>query len=309
MNLQLTEDQSMIRETVRVFAEKELDPAIGASLLNVEDMNTASCENMIVIEKEGHVAWLVINRPQKMNAMSMAMIYGLRDAIRQLDSDNEVRVIILKGEGSCFTVGLDLKEATQELIPDDSVAGHEPLRKKILNLQDCVTVFENCRKPVIAAIHGFCYGVGLDFTSACDIRIAAKDAVFSIRETKVAIIADMGSLQRMPNIVGEGWARELALTGRDFTAVEALKMGLVTHICTDCDDLYVRAGELAREIAANSPLAVEGAKEVLNYTRDHGVEAGLEYVAHKNAVALYCEDFKEAMQAFAEKRPPVFSGK
>ena len=268
-----------------------------------------AAENLILIEKEGHVAWLVINRPQQMNALSMAMINGLRDAIRQLEADSEVRVIVLKGEGRCFTVGLDLKEATQELIPDDSVAGREQLRKKILDLQDCVTVFESCRKPVIAAIHGFCYGGGLDFTSACDIRIAAKDAVFSIRETKVAIIADMGSLQRMPNIVGEGWARELALTGRDFTAEEALQMGFITHICADLDALYAKAGELAREIAANSPVAVEGTKEVLNYTRNHGVEAGLEYVAQKNAVALYCEDFKEAIQAFAQKRPPVFTGK
>jgi enoyl-CoA hydratase/carnithine racemase len=267
-----------------------------------------TAENQILIEKEGHVAWLVINRPQQMNALSMAMINGLRDGIRQLEADSEVRVIVLKGEGTCFTVGLDLKEATQKLIPDETVTGREQLRKKILDLQDCVTVFERCRKPVIAAIHGFCYGGGLDFTTACDIRVAAKDAVFSIRETKVAIIADMGTLQRMPNIVGEGWARELALTGRDFTAEEALKMGFVTQICTDCDDLYVRAGELALEIAANSPVAVEGTKEVLNYSRDHGVEVGLEYVAQKNAVALYCEDFKEAMQAFAEKRPPVFTG-
>ena len=266
-------------------------------------------ENLVLVEKEGHVAWLVINRPQKMNALSMATINGLRDASRQLEADSEVRVIVLKGEGRCFTVGLDLKEAALELIPDDSVAGREQLRKKILDLQDCVTVFENCRKPVIAAIHGFCYGGGLDFTSACDIRVATEDAVFSIRETKVAIIADMGSLQRMPNIVGEGWTRELALTGRDFTAEEAQQMGFITHTCADRDTLYVKADELAREIAANSPLAVEGTKEVLNYTRDHGVSAGLEYVAQKNAVYLYCEDLKEAMQAFAEKRQPKFRGR
>ena len=274
--------------------------------MNVINMAT---DNTIHIEKDEHVAWLTITRSRQMNAMSMAMISGLREAIRELETDDDVRVIVLKAEGRCFSVGLDLKEAARELIPDDSVPGREELRKKILDLQDCVTVIEDCRKPVVAAIHGFCYGAGVDFISACDIRVATQDAVFAIKETKVAIIADMGSLQRMPNIVGEGWTRELALTGRDFTAEEALQMGFITHICADLDALYATAGELAREIAANSPVAVEGTKEVLNYTRNHGVEAGLEYVAQKNAVALYCEDLKEAMLAFAEKRPPVFTGK
>ena len=274
--------------------------------MNVINM---TADNTIHIEKDEHVAWLTITRSRQMNAMSMAMISGLREAIRELETDDDVRVIVLKAEGRCFSVGLDLKEAARELIPDDSVPGREELRKKILDLQDCVTVIEDCRKPVVAAIHGFCYGAGVDFISACDIRVATQDAVFAIKETKVAIIADMGSLQRMPNIVGEGWTRELALTGRDFTAEEALQMGFVTHISADLDALYATAGELAREIAANSPVAVEGTKEVLNYTRNHGVEAGLEYVAQKNAVALYCEDFKEAIQAFTEKRPPVFTGK
>jgi enoyl-CoA hydratase/carnithine racemase len=265
--------------------------------------------NTILIEKDEHVAWLAINRPSQMNAMSMAMIKGLRDAIRELESDDDVRVIVLRAEGDCFSVGLDLKEAARELIPDDSVSGREQLRNKILDLQNCVSVFERCCKPVIAAVHGLCYGAGVDFISACDIRVGTLDAVFAIKETKVAIIADMGSLQRMPNIVGEGWARELALTGRDFTAKEALQMGFITHAYADRDTLYAKANELAREIAANSPLAVEGTKEVLNYTRDHGVSAGLEYVAQKNAVALYCEDLKEVMQAFVEKRKPVFRGR
>lgn len=266
-------------------------------------------DKMVVIEREGHVAWLVINRPRQMNAMSMALFADLRDAMRRLEEDADIRAVVIRAEGRCFTVGLDLKEAAEDLIPNATVAGREHLRKKVHDLQECVTVFERCRKPVIAAIHGLCYGAGVDISSACDIRIAAKNAVFSIRETKVAIIADLGTLQRMPYIVGQGWFRELALTGRDFTAEEAFQMGFVTHICEDRDALYARAGDLAREIAANSPLAVEGTKEVINHTRDHGISAGLEYVAQKNAVVLYSDDLKEAMKAFSEKRPPVFTGR
>ncbi len=146
-----------------------------------------------------------------------------------------------------------------------------------------MTAIEKCRKPVIAAIHGHCIGGGVDLTSACDIRIAAKDAIFSIRETRIGIIADIGSLQRVPHIIGQGWFRELALTGRDWTAEEALKMGYITRLCENSQALFEQARTLAEEIASLAPLAVQGIKEVANYSRDHGIQQGLEYVAQRNA--------------------------
>jgi enoyl-CoA hydratase len=144
--------------------------------------------------------------------------------------------------------------------------------------------------------------------SACDIRLATRDAVFAIRETKMAMIADLGTLQRLPFIIGHGWFKELALTGRDFTAAEALRMGFITRICEDRDELYVEAKKLGEEIAACSPLAVQGAKEVIFFSRENGVFPGLEYVAQKNASVLPCEDLTEAFQAFMEKRKPEFKG-
>jgi enoyl-CoA hydratase len=139
--------------------------------------------------------------------------------------------------------------------------------------------------------------------------MATKDAVFSIRETRMGLIADLGTLQRLPNIIGHGWFRELALTGRDFTAQEALQMGFITRIGEDRQELYEEAKGVASQIAACPPLAVQGAKEVILYSRDHGVNAGLNYVAQKNAASLPSEDVMEAMNAFMEKRTPVFKGK
>jgi enoyl-CoA hydratase len=139
--------------------------------------------------------------------------------------------------------------------------------------------------------------------------MAAVDARFSIRETRIAIIADLGTLQRLPHIIGQGWFRDLALTGRDFTADEALRMGFITRICDDRETLFAAADALAAEIAGLAPLTVQGVKEVINFSRDNGVYPGLAYVAQKNAASLPSDDLVEAVTAFMEKRDPVFTGK
>lgn len=265
--------------------------------------------DIIKVEKKDRIAWLTLNRPKSGNAFNTALFNRLKEVVQDFDEDRDVRVVVIRGEGKNFTTGLDLKEAIQTLLTGPAVDGREQLRNKILDLQECITSVEICRKPVIAAAHGICYGAGIDLLSACDIRIACEDALFSVRETKMAIIADLGTLQRLPDIIGQGWYRELALSGRNFTAAEAAQMGFVTRICPDRESLYDEAQKLALEIAANSPLAVEGTKEVARYTRENGVRAGLEFVAQKNAVMLYSEDLKEAMRAFMEKRPPQYKGK
>jgi enoyl-CoA hydratase len=266
--------------------------------------------DLLKIERQGHIAWLTLNRPEKRNALNMAFFPKLLERITQLDKDPEVRVVVIKAEGRSFSVGMDLGEASSgDLFKVGSVADRERLRRKIIEMQEYVNIIEMCRKPVIAAVHGHCLGGGLDIITACDIRIASTDAIFSIAETRIAIIADMGTLQRLPAIIGQGWFRELALTGRFFTADEALQMGLVTRICENRDKLNEEAGKLAEEIAANSPLTVQGTKDVMNYTRDNGVYPGLEYTAQKNAAMLVSEDLREAFQAFMEKRPPKFRGR
>lgn len=253
-------------------------------------------------------AWLTLDRPEKHNAMGADFFSRLRASFERFDADPQIRAVVIRANGANFTSGLDLMDAAN-LLGDPSAVGREDLRRRILDLQASNNAIERCRKPVIAAVHGHCIGGGVDLLCACDVRIATRDAVFSIRETRLAMIADLGTLQRMPCIVGGGWFRELALTGRDFDANEALRMGFVTRLCDDRKALQAAAADLAAEISTCPPLAVQGAKEVILYSRDHGVRAGLEYVAQKNAVALHCEDLMEAAAAFFEKRPPQFKGR
>ena len=265
-------------------------------------------DSPFTVEKDGFIAWLTLNRPEKRNTMNEAFFAGLKQHFEAFDKDPDVRAVIVKAEGKSFTAGLDL----QEMGPTLQGAGADTraaLREEILRIQECFNTVEKCRKPVIAAAHSHCIGGGVDLLSASDIRLATRDAVFSIRETRIAIVADLGTLQRLPTIIGHGMFRELALTGRDFTAEDALKMGFITHLCESREDLYAKAAEIGREIAACPPLTVQGVKDVILYSRDKGVYAGLEYVAQKNAAILPSEDLIEAFQAFMEKRTPDFKGK
>ena len=265
-------------------------------------------ESFLKVEKIGHIAWLILNKPKQLNTMTLEFFQEMRRIFEAFDADTDVRVVVIRAQGKSFTAGLDLV-AAQALLGDGSAVYRDWLRRKIIELQESMTAIEKCRKPVIAAIHGHCIGGGVDLTSACDIRIAAKAAIFSIRETRIGIIADIGTLQRLPHIIGQGWFRELALTGREWTAEEALKMGYITRLCEDSQALFEEARILAEEIASLAPLAVQGIKEVVNYSRDHGIQQGLEYVAQRNAALVPNEDMMEAVAAFLEKRIPQFKGR
>jgi enoyl-CoA hydratase len=260
------------------------------------------------VEQEGFIRWLILNRPDKRNAMDEDFFRELTQAFSNFDQDPEVRVVVVRGEGKGFSAGIDLG-ALAGLVQSTSVDAREQLRFFILQGQASFTAVELCRKPVIVAVHGFCIGGGVDLSCACDIRLATRDAVFSIRETRMAMVADLGTLQRMPSIIGESWFRELALTGRDFGSEEALRMNFITRLCDDTASLVQEARKLASAIAACSPLAVQGVKDVMRFDRENGVKAGLEYVAQKNAAILISEDLMEAVNAFTEKRQPQFKGK
>ena len=263
--------------------------------------------------------WL--DRPEARNAMGPAFWDQLPRAMAELSDDDGIRAVVVAARGPHFSVGLDLK-ALGEMIPAatpgeggngggrSSMAGRaRAARAGILRMQQSVTSVADCPKPVVAAVHGYCIGGGVDVISACDIRLASSDAVFSVRETKVAIVADLGSLQRLPRIIGAGHVAELAYTGKDIDAGRAKDIGLVNEVLADHDALLEAARGLAEEIAGNSPLAVQGTKAVLRACADRSVADGLDYVATWNSGFLQSEDLVEAMSAFVEKRPPKFRGR
>ncbi len=272
---------------------------------------------MLTIEQDGHVATLWLDRPEKRNAMGPEFWNGLPGVMAELGADPEVRVVLLAGRGPAFTVGLDLyyygAKLAQGMAGDaggeTSAAGRRmALRADIKAMQASITAVADCPKPVIAVIHGWCIGGGVDLVTACDMRLASADAVFSVRETKLAIVADVGTLQRLPGIVGPGRVAELVYTGRDVPAAEAHEMGLVDHVYEDGEALHKAAGELAGQIAEKSPLIVQGAKAVLRAGEGRSVAEALDYVATWNAAMLESDDLREAMRAFLEKRPPNFTG-
>ena len=273
--------------------------------------------DVLAIEVNGHVATLWLDRPDKRNAMGPAFWSDLPRAMAAIGSDPDVRAVVVAARGPHFSVGLDLT-AMPGLIgpsgPDDGAppsmaARARSARAGILSLQAAVTSVADCPVPVIAAVHGYCIGGGVDLIAACDIRLASADAQFSVREAKVAIVADLGSLQRLPAIIGQGHVAELAYTGKDIGASRAEAIGLVNQVCPDPDGVLEAARSLAGEIADNSPLAVQGTKAVLRASADRSVAEGLEYVATWNAGFLASDDLAEAMRAFAEKRPATFTGR
>lgn len=255
------------------------------------------------------VASIELNRPERANAMELAMWTELRDAMRWLDETAQARVGVISGAGKHFTSGIDLGllAGMQAQIRDDCDGrAREKLRRLILDMQDTLSSIERCRKPVIAAIHGACVGAGIDLVTACDLRYCSADAYFSVKEIDVGLTADVGTLQRLPHIVGEGAARELAYTGRRVDGAEAKELRLVNQCYPDRDALMAAMRELAASLAAKPPLALRGCKEMITYARDHTVADGLNYVATWNAAMLLSTDLDEALAAGREKRAAKF---
>jgi enoyl-CoA hydratase len=243
--------------------------------------------------------------------MNQQMWEDIRSVFRLVDEAAEVRVAVITGRGSLFSAGIDLAMLAgvqSELGNACEGRAREKLRRWILGLQDALTSIERCRKPVIAAINGACVGGGVDLVSCCDMRYAAAGAYFQVKEIDVGMAADVGTLQRMPKLVPDGIVRELVYTGRRFDAAEARQMGFVNRVYDSPDGLRQGVAEIAAAIAAKSPLAIRGSKEMLVYARDHSVADGLNYIATWNAAMLLSADLTEAMAAAREKRPAQFMG-
>ena len=261
----------------------------------------------IAISRGGGVAHVELAREGKFNAMDHDMFEAIGEAFRSLGADPTVRAILLSGRGRHFTSGLDLQYAASQFPPsDDPGRAAEARLRHIRWLQDAFNAAEEARPPVIAAIHGGCIGAGVDLATACDIRLASADAFFQVAEVDVAITADLGTLQRLTRLIPEGVVRELVYTGRRMGAEEAERLGLVNRVEPDRDAVIAAGLELARTIAAKSPLAIAGAKMSLNYSRGRTVEEGLRHVALWNAGALVSADLTAAIQARMTKKEAKF---
>lgn len=268
------------------------------------------------LEKQSGVTEVVLTGPGKGNAMGPDFWREMPILFAELDRDEETRAIIIRGsnwrgEGGDFSYGLDLMAMAGNIgvgAPNQLAAERTKFLDKVGEMQQACDKVAICRKPVIAAINGWCIGGGLDLIAACDIRLASADAKFSLREAKIAIVADIGSLQRLPAIIGQGHTRELAFTGKDIDATRALQIGLVGDVYETPEALLEAARKMAVEIAANPPLVVQGIKQVMNYCADKSVADGLQYVAVWNSAFMQSLDLVEAITAFRERRKPDFKG-
>lgn len=261
------------------------------------------------LEVADKIARVTLNRPQALNTMNGAFWTDMIEAFDAIAADGSVRAVVLASTGKHFTAGLDLKWAAEDGLASrggETARNREALRRKVKRMQETFNVIDRCRVPVIAVVHGGCIGGGVDLVTACDIRIAAADAFFTIQEINVGIVADVGTLQRIPHLLPQGLVRELAYTGRRFAADEALRFGFVNSVHDGHEAAVEAAVAMAREIASKSPMAIAGVKQVLNHGRGRTIDDGLEYVAVWNAAMLPGEDMDVAVKAQMTRQPAEF---
>jgi enoyl-CoA hydratase len=258
---------------------------------------------------EDNVAHIKMSRPNEMNSMNKAFWKELPLLVNKIDENAMARAIVISSTGKHFSAGMDLGVfMSGDAVPMTGDPGRmgENLRRVVLQLQASLTSLEEIRIPVLVAIHGGCIGGALDLVCAADCRYATEDAYFTIKETELGMTADVGTLQRFPKLVSPGIVKELAYTGRKFTAQEAKDMGLVNAVYPDQESLIQGVLGVAKTIAKNSPLAVTGCKEMINYSRDHSVEDSLKYMATWQSGMFRPNDMMKSFAAKAQKSDAVF---
>ncbi|MBI4965946.1 MAG: enoyl-CoA hydratase/isomerase family protein [Desulfomonile tiedjei] len=271
----------------------------------------SSDRGLVTYHREDHVGFVTLNRPDKRNALNHAVWEALGAATEMAREDKEARVVLLCGAGKSFCAGLDLSpenEVISTLSGEPSAAQKMSLYKSIKHIQDIHTRFERLPQPTIGLIHGHCLGAGLELALCCDIRLCSVDTTFAMPEAKLAIITDVGGLQRLPKVVGPGHAREIAFRGHRFDAERALAINLVNDLYPDKQTLDAKGLEMAREIASNPPLAVQGAKDVFLYNETVPIDQALDYTAARSSMVMPSEDIREAISAYLQKREGNFKG-
>jgi enoyl-CoA hydratase len=271
-------------------------------------------KSLEVRRRDGGVVEVTLIGPGKGNAMGPDFWAEMPVLFRALDADEDVRAVVVTGSGANFCFGLDLAAFGSHwdtMLAEDAGLARPRTRfhDQIRTMQSALDAVAECRKPVVAAINGWCIGGGVDLIAACDVRYAGAGARFSVREVRVAMVADMGSLQRLPGIISDGHLRELVLSGKDITAARAAAIGLVNEVFESPDATLAAAREFAAQVAGNPPLVVQGIKQILDVERSARVAAGLKLVAAWNSAFLPSADLAEAMAAFAERRDPKFTGR
>jgi enoyl-CoA hydratase/carnithine racemase len=262
----------------------------------------------VVVTREGGVAHVEMTREDRFNALDHAAFEAVGGTFRTLGADPSVRAIVLSGRGRHFTAGIDLHYAAGLASNEgDPARAAEARLRNIFWLQEAFSAVEQARVPVVAAVHGGCIGAGVDLVCACDLRIVASDGYFQVAEVDVAITADLGTLQRLSYLIPGGVVRELAYTGRRMGAEEAQRFGFANRVVDGRETAIAAALELARMIAAKSPLAVAGTKMSLNHSRGRPIEEGLKQVALWNAATLASPDLGAAIEARRGKSDPGFA--
>ncbi|KZS03860.1 Delta-Delta-dienoyl-CoA isomerase [Daphnia magna] len=276
--------------------------------------NKYKFETLLVSTPREYVYHVELNRPQQFNTMNSAFWREMVECFQAISEDSDCRVVVLSANGKHFTAGLDLTDMGPLM---ETVLGNGDVARKFRTLQQFIksyqlsfTSVEQCNKPVIAAVHGGCIGGGVDLITAADIRFCTQDAFFQIKEVDIGLAADVGTLQRLPKVIGsDSLVRELAYTARKMFADEAAQAGLVSRVLSDKEIMLKVALEIASAIADKSPVAVQGSKHNLNYARDHSIEEGLNYMVIWNAAMLQSEDLRVAAMASMDRKgpPPSFS--
>jgi enoyl-CoA hydratase/carnithine racemase len=273
-----------------------------------------SAYETIEFSRDGHVGWLRLNRPEKLNSFTIRMWHEMRAIGRELRDDHDLRALVVIGNGRAFSSGIDTSvftggrgaDALDE--PDEPDTHADPTVSNILRVQESYSWLQDARYPTIAAVRGFALGAGLQLALACDIRVFARGTSVGLLEHKYGILPDLGGTQRLPRVVGAGKAKELIWTAARIDADEAYRIGLCERLVDD-DALDTEAAALAARIAGAPPLAVRGAKRAVEAAGRVPIAEGLVVEAEAQAVALGSEDMREAISAFVEQRDPKYTGR
>ena len=254
---------------------------------------------------------VLLKSERKGNPFGQAFWEEMPVLFEAITADESVRAVILATDGPHFSYGLDLIGLSSQLMPAVSggFAGRRAIQELGKRMQLGFDLVANCPKPVIAAVNGWCIGAGVELIAACDIRVCSQDAKFSLREVKLGMVPDLGGIQRVPLLIGEGHMRQMALTGEDVSADRAAAMGLVNSVHGTAQEAREAARSIAAKIASNPPRVVAGVKEVLNARSSALVADSLRHALMLNTSLMQSDDFKEAVTAFMERREPVFKGK
>jgi enoyl-CoA hydratase len=261
------------------------------------------------ISQHDGIAHLKLNRPERMNTMTMAFFPAIRDAVRSLSDEGTTRALVISSTGKHFSAGmaLDVFANDEAMLGVKTARDRLSFQQSLRKLMDCFTALDEARFPIVCAIQGGCIGGALDLATACDMRLCSADAFFCVQEISIGMASDLGTLQRLPKIVPQGIAREMAYTGERMGAERALATGLVNAVLPDAAALLDRAMTLARSIAAKSPLAIAGTKLALNHARDHSTASALEQMMLLQSAIFDSGEMAIAIAAWKDKRAGEFA--